>query len=199
MIQSSTISPAAATAFAARVQARGAAYVEAPFTGSKPAAESRQLVYFLGGAATDIQRADQWLTPLSRKRFHFSSPAQAAAIKLSMNLQIAAVSQAMTEGLALAESFGLSAEQFFEVLDMNVSRSGLVDLKKQKLLNKDYSPQFSVKHMHKDLALALDSATDLSLELTRQCASIYSLGLRTGLGDLDFIALQQLIRRNPAV
>lgn len=194
VLQSSTISPEAAEVFAAQVRGRGADYVEAPFTGSKPAAEARQLVYFLGGPAESVQRADAWLTPLSRKRFHFDSPAQSAAIKLSMNLQIAAVSQAMTEGLALAEVYGLSGEQFFDVLDMNVSRSGLVDLKKEKLLTKDHSPQFSVKHMHKDLGLALDSAKGLQLQLTAQCASIYSMGMDEGLGDLDFIALQRLIR-----
>ncbi|MCD8481839.1 MAG: NAD(P)-dependent oxidoreductase [Verrucomicrobia bacterium] len=193
VIQSSTISPAAAEQFRSMVETQGADYVEAPFTGSKPAAEGKQLVYFLGGADAPRERADRWLTPISRKRFHFATPAQAAAIKLAMNLQIAAVSQAMTEGLALAEAYGLDAEQFFDVLDMNVARSGLVDLKKQKLLSKDYSPQFSVKHMHKDLDLALASSTNLKLCLTERCADIYADGLASGLGDDDFIALQQLI------
>jgi len=193
VIQSSTISPEPATQFAEKVTATGATYLEAPFTGSKPAAEARQLVYFLGGPAPIIDSALPYLEKLSRKQFHFSTPAQAAAIKLSMNLQIAAVSQALTEGHALARSHGLSHDQFYEVLRENVAHSGLSDLKEPKLRDGDDSPQFSVKHMHKDLGLALDASGPLNLDLTRRCRDLYQNGIHAGLGDLDFIALRHLV------
>lgn len=203
VIQSSTISPAAAASFSQQVQAVGADYLEAPFTGSKPAAQSRQLVFFAGGDETARQRASLILNRLGRKTIAFATPAQAAAIKLAMNLQIAAISHAMAEGLALAQHHGLDAKQFFEVLDLNVSRSGLVDLKKDKIIAGDYSPQFSIKHMGKDLHLALaaagattpkiDGAAALPLPLTQRVAALYDQAIDAGLAELDFIALQKLL------
>jgi 3-hydroxyisobutyrate dehydrogenase-like beta-hydroxyacid dehydrogenase len=195
VIQSSTISPAAATSFAALVTATGASYLEAPFTGSKPAAEGRELVFFQGGNKETVAKAEPFLEKLSRKRFVIGSPAQAAAIKLSMNLQIAAISQALTEGWHLAGKYGLSHDMFYEVLRENVAYSGLAKLKEPKLTSSDYSPQFSVKHMRKDLRLALEAAEGLSPRLTETVKQIYDQGMDAGLGDEDFIALEQLIRR----
>ncbi len=194
VIQSSTISPAAATSFAEQVTSKGATYLEAPFTGSKPAAEARELVFFQGGTPDAVRRAETFLKPLSRKRFVMGTPAQAAAIKLSMNLQIAAVSQALTEGWHLAQKFGLSHEQFYEVLGENVALSGLATLKEPKLKSGDHSPQFSVKHMRKDLGLALGAAQGLSPRLTERTKEIYDAGMEAGLADLDFIALEKLVK-----
>jgi len=194
VIQSSTISPAAAESFAGQVAEMGATYLEAPFTGSKPAAESRDLVYFQGGTEEAIAKANPYLEKLSRKRFVMGTPQQAAAIKLSMNLQIAAISQAMTEGYHLARKYELSHEQFFEVLAENVACSGLAKLKEPKLKISDHSPQFSVKHMRKDLGLALEAAEGLSPQLTRSTKAIYDTGMDAGLGDDDFIALEKLIK-----
>jgi 3-hydroxyisobutyrate dehydrogenase-like beta-hydroxyacid dehydrogenase len=193
IIQSSTISPDPACHFQEQVEGKGADYIEAPFTGSKPAAEDRQLVFFLGGKAEVIDRGLPYLEALSRKQFRFPTPAQAAAIKLSMNLQIAAVSQALTEGHALALSRGISHHDFYEVLRENVAHSGLSELKEPKLKSGNTDPQFSVKHMRKDLDLALQSAGDLHLSLTGKCRDIYDDGIAAGLGDADFIALKQLI------
>ncbi|HAV12526.1 MAG TPA: NAD(P)-dependent oxidoreductase [Opitutae bacterium] len=194
VIQSSTISPQAATSFEQQVTATGAGYVESPFTGSKPAAEAREVVFFQGGSQKAIELAAPYLELISRKRFSIGTPEQAAAIKLSMNLQIAAVSQALTEGWHLAQKFGLSHDLFYEVLRENVAYSGLAKLKEPKLRTRDYSPQFSVKHMGKDLGLALDAAEGLSPELTKRTKEIYNAGIAAGLADLDFIALESLIK-----
>ena len=56
VIQSTTIDPASSDRFRAQVEARGARYLEAPFTGSKPAAEQRKTVYYLGGPAGPDRR-----------------------------------------------------------------------------------------------------------------------------------------------
>lgn len=193
VIQSSTISPGPAMSFKTQVEKTGARYLEAPFTGSKPAAEARQLVFFLGGSEETITAALPYLEKLSRKQFRFPTPAQAAAIKLSMNLQIAAVSQALAEGHALALCHGISHEDFYEVLRENVAHSGLSELKEPKLKSGDTSPQFSVKHMRKDLDLALQSAGELNLSLTEKCRAIYDAGIAAGMADEDFIALRKLI------
>ncbi|MCH8540921.1 MAG: NAD(P)-dependent oxidoreductase [Opitutales bacterium] len=193
VIQSSTISPEASKFFSEQCRQEGFAYVEAPFTGSKPAAEARQVVFFLGGEKKTRGQAEGVLQGLAKKFFHFSSGEKSAAIKLAMNLQIAAISQALTEGLSLARQYGLGEGEFFPVLEANVAHSGLADLKRPKLEARDYTPQFSVKHMGKDLGLALEAIKEGELPQLRRTWEIYQKGLQKGLGDMDFIALEQLL------
>ncbi|MDX6765339.1 MAG: NAD(P)-dependent oxidoreductase [Candidatus Methylacidiphilales bacterium] len=193
VIQSSTISPSAAGTFEAFCLQRGAAYAEAPFTGSKPAAEARQNVFYLGGAKEAKDQAARVLHGLSRKIVDIGTVAQASALKLAMNLQIASISQALAEGLSLARRSGISDACFFDVLECNIARSGLSDLKKDKLIRRDYDPQFSVKHMAKDLRLALETGSPSEFPLTSTLAGIYRQGLDAGWGEDDFSALIRLL------
>ena len=197
VIQSSTISPDASDQFLALTVKSGAAYVEAPFTGSKIAAERRENVFFLGGNERDKERAKAVLAAVGKTFFDMGTNRQACAIKLAMNLQIASISQALTEALEFSRLAGISDEKFFAVLEQNVAHSGLSDLKKPKLLADDFSPQFSVKHLHKDLRLALASAPEKVLPLTANVARIYAEGLAQNLGEEDFTALNKLLSLQP--
>jgi 3-hydroxyisobutyrate dehydrogenase-like beta-hydroxyacid dehydrogenase len=76
----------------------------------------------------------------------------------------------------------------------NASRSGVSDLKEPKLRQHDYSAQFSLKHMDKDLRLALETAAELSisLEQIKHLKVIYDRGMAAGWSDDDFIGLMRL-------
>jgi 3-hydroxyisobutyrate dehydrogenase-like beta-hydroxyacid dehydrogenase len=154
VVQSSTIDPASSEKFSAQVTARGARYLEAPFTGSKPAAENRQSVFFLGGDAALVAELEPLLSRISAYRFHIGTGGQAASIKLALNLNILAQMEGLVEALTIARRAGIGDDLFFRVLEKNVGHSAFVKLKEPKLRAGDFSPQFSVKHMHKDMRLA---------------------------------------------
>jgi len=195
LIQSSTISPEWTHRFAERVQSTGATFLEAPFTGSKPAAEARQTVFYVGGEAQVLEAARPTLGRLSKAILHIGERGSASALKLAMNLNIAAIAQALSEGLALCRASGIADEVFFDALHLNVSRSGVSDLKEPRLRERDYAPQFSVKHMRKDLRLVLETAAQANLELPQAQATrdIYERGLAQNLGEDDFIGLIRLL------
>jgi 3-hydroxyisobutyrate dehydrogenase-like beta-hydroxyacid dehydrogenase len=195
VMQSSTISPDASDRFLQQITGAGAVYVETPFTGSKIAAEQGENIFFIGGKAQDKERAKRVLSAVGKTFFDMGTNRQACAIKLAMNLQIAMISQALTEGLAFSRAAGIDDELFFQVLDKNIVHSGLSDLKKPKLLAANYTPQFSVKHLHKDLRLALASAPAQLLPVTATVADMFSEGLRQNLGEEDFTSLIKLLRR----
>ncbi len=190
VVQSSTIDPVASQELAAQVEASGARYLEAPFTGSKPAAEKRQTVFFLGGDAALVAEAEPLLALVSAHRLHIGTPAQACALKLAMNLNIAVQMEALAEALTFVRRAGLSDDMFFSALNRNVSHSGLATLKESKLRTGDFSPQFSVKHMHKDMRLAAGSAQAVgafpALQATRQALAAAE---KAGHGDEDFSIL----------
>ncbi len=197
VVQSSTISPHWTSQFAEKVNASGAEFLEAPFTGSKPAAQARQTVFYLGGESDLIERARPVLAPLSKTILHIGPLGSASALKLAMNLNIAGVAQTLTESLAFARACGLSDDMFFEALNANVSKSGIVDLKEPKLRAGDYAPQFSLKHLEKDLRLALETAQENGIELpqTASLRELYLQGLKEGWGDEDFIGLERLFHK----
>ncbi|MFP4539995.1 MAG: NAD(P)-dependent oxidoreductase [Opitutales bacterium] len=193
VVQSSTIDPRSAERFAAWVEARGARYVEAPFTGSLPAAQARETVFYLGGAEAVLEAVEPVLAPLSKARFRVGSAPQAATLKLAFNMQIAAQAQMLCESLHLCREAGIADDTFFACLRPNVAWSGLTTLKEPKLRAADYAPQFSVKHLAKDVRLALASGAATALPATTAVSAKLEEALAAGFGEEDFIALYKLL------
>jgi 3-hydroxyisobutyrate dehydrogenase-like beta-hydroxyacid dehydrogenase len=197
LIQSSTISPEWTLKFAHPVQETGALFVEAPFTGSKPAAEQRKTVFYLGGKDDVVEKVRPVLGPLSSSLLYIGKLGSASTLKLSMNLNIAGVAQALCESLVLCRTAGIPDDIYFKALSINASRSGLSDLKEPRLRDRDYRPQFSLKHMAKDLRLALETAArhNLTLEQTSGLKAIYDRGIASGWSADDFIGLIRLFEK----
>ncbi|MFQ3243338.1 MAG: 3-hydroxyisobutyrate dehydrogenase-like beta-hydroxyacid dehydrogenase [Lentimonas sp.] len=193
VIQSSTIDSASAERMALRVRATGAGYVESPFTGSKPAAEVRKTVFFMGGESADIARVQAMLAQISTQQFHIGAPAQAATIKLAMNLQIAAITQALCESITMSRDAGIEDDTFFSVMKQNVAWSGLAALKEPKLRDSDFAPQFSIKNMHKDMRLAQQSSEG-QLPILKQVCECLNQTEAAGHGEDDFISLIKALK-----
>jgi len=193
LVQSSTISSQWTKTFAKQVESTGAKFLEAPFTGSKLAAEARQTVFYVGGEKIVVELAEPILKKLSKAILHIGPLGSASSLKLAMNMNIAMVMQSLTESLAFARKAGISDEIFFEALKMNVSRSGVSDLKEPLLRENKFSPQFSLKHMNKDLGLALGDSKAFSLPQLEALKAIYNRGMELGMGDEDFSGLIRLL------
>jgi 3-hydroxyisobutyrate dehydrogenase-like beta-hydroxyacid dehydrogenase len=193
VIQSATIDPKSATRFAARVKATGAGYVEAPFMGSRIAAEQRKTVFLEGGEAALVARADRVLAHLSSSRRAVGSEAQAAALKLSFNVHVAITMQGICEGLNFARQAGLKDDDFFQVLSATALWSNFHALKEPMLRTGDYSPQFSVKHMLKDVRLASELAREASLPLGHAVRQQLVRAAEAGLSEEDMASLIKVL------
>lgn len=194
--QHSTIGTDETLAAAQIVRGAGARFIDMPFTGSKPAAEQRQNVFFVGGAAIDAAVVQPVYARLAKAQLAVGEIGQATAIKLSFNLLLANLNQAMCESQELARRAGISPETWFAGLDLNAGKSPYGDLKKPKWLSDDYSPQFAVKHMAKDVRLAQRLATQhaLPMPLTAAAERTFTTAEARGLGELDFSAILTVIR-----
>ena len=193
VVQSSTIDPASAAEFAATVAACGARYLEAPFSGSKPAAEQRMSVFFLGGDATLIAEVEPLLSLVSAHRFVIGTAEQAAAFKLATNLNVAAQMQGLVEAITIARRAGISDDVFFSVLAKHASYSPLTKLKEPKLRAGDFAPQFSVKHLHKDMRLAAGMAGCTDFPMLEMLRETLKTAEARGLGEEDMSAVIKLL------
>ncbi|HTV25469.1 MAG TPA: NAD(P)-dependent oxidoreductase [Polyangiaceae bacterium] len=193
VIQSTTIDPKSAERFAARVKTTGASYVEAPFMGSRPAAEQRKTVFLEGGDAAAVARADGVLSHLSSSRRAVGSEAQAAALKLSFNVHVAITMQGICEGLNFARQAGLKDDDFFQVLSATALWSPFHSLKEPKLRAGEFAPQFSVKHMLKDVRLASELAREGSLPLGKAVRQQLVRAAEAGFSEEDMASLIKVL------
>ncbi|MEO6876417.1 MAG: NAD(P)-dependent oxidoreductase [Opitutaceae bacterium] len=193
VVQSSTIDAESSAKFAERVVARGARYLAAPFTGSKLGAEQRQTIYYLGGDRRLITELEPLLALVSSHRFVIGTNEQACTLKLAMNLNLAAQMQALSEALTLSRRAGVTDDVFFDAMSKNAGYSGLTKLKEPKLKAGDFSPQFSVKHMSKDMRLAMHTNGGAGLPVLGTVRAALHTAEAQGLGDEDFSALIKLL------
>lgn len=186
-----TVSPDTMREAAALVERRGARLVEAPFTGSKLAAEKGQLVYYLGGDEGAIREVRPLLEASSKAIVEIGDLGHASLIKVATNMITAASVQAAAEAMALVHYSGISLEKFAEALKFNASNSATLDLKVPRIMAADFDPHFSVKHMLKDMQIANRLGRHFDLDLTAAGATRDRLldEARQGRGDNDFSSI----------
>jgi len=174
-----------------KVKETGARFLDAPFTGSKGAAESRQLAYFVGGDEDTFVRAQPVLEASAKSIVYIGAVGQAAVVKVVTNLISAATVQMLAESLALVRKAGIASEALRAAIEPNAMRSGLIDLKLPKMVTGEYEPHFSLKHMFKDVQLGMQLANSLGVDLpaTSTIAGVMFKAMSQGWGDLDYAAL----------
>lgn len=194
---SSTISPSATQRFAARVRARGADYVDAPVTGSKAGAEAGTLIFIVGGEEASIERLKPLFAAMGKKIFRMGETSKGQAAKLVMNLQIALIYEGFAEALTLATKLGVSAETLLPLIEASMVRSGVVEYKAPFVLKRDFSPNFPLRLMHKDIHLTLDAAREARVKLPglETVEEIYEMATEDGNENLDYAATLTLLEK----
>jgi 3-hydroxyisobutyrate dehydrogenase-like beta-hydroxyacid dehydrogenase len=194
---SSTISPTATVKFAERVRGKGAAYVDAPMTGSKIAAGNGTLVFMVGGEGSDIDRLNPLFAAMGKKIFRMGEVGKGQATKLAMNLQIALIFEGFAEGLTLATKLGVDPQQLVHLIGATMVHSGVVEYKAPFVLQHDFTPNFPLRLMHKDILLALDAAKEARVKLPglETVEEIYEMSTEDGHRDLDYAATITLLEK----
>lgn len=197
VVDSSTISPNATRKFAERVNAKGAEFVDAPVTGSKVAAEGGTLIFIMGGADAAIERLKPLLAVVGKKFFRMGETGKGQAAKLAMNLQIALIYEGFAEGLTLAAKLGVSADALIPLINASMVHSGVVEYKAPFVLQRDFTPNFPLRLMHKDIKLMLEAAKEVRVKLPalETVEEVYDVAGEDGYGDLDYAATLALLEK----
>jgi 3-hydroxyisobutyrate dehydrogenase len=195
IIQSTTIDPSTSSKVRSIVEQRGARYLEAPFTGSLPGALSRKTLFYLGGSEQVIIDATPYLQRLSERQIHIGSNEQACVLKLALNLQIAAAATALAEALSVCRTANIEDDVFFHSLAHNSAHSQVAVAKEPLLRARDFSPQFSTKHMKKDMRL-LGLCAPNGFRLLDSVLKTLQASEDAGHGEEDFSSLIKLYERN---
>jgi 3-hydroxyisobutyrate dehydrogenase-like beta-hydroxyacid dehydrogenase len=194
---SSTISPSATVRFAERIKTRGADYVDAPMTGSKIAAEAGSLIFMVGGHESVLARLQPLFQAMGKQIFHMGETGKGQATKLVMNLQIALIYEGFAEALTLAAKLGVDVEKLLPLIQASMVRSGVVDYKAPFILKRDFSANFPLRLMLKDIRLALAAAKESRVRLPglEAVEEVYDVAAEEGQQDLDYAATLTLLEK----
>jgi len=197
LVDSSTISPSATRKFAERMRPKGVDYVDAPMTGSKAAAESGTLIFMVGGEEAAIEKLKPLFAAMGKLFFRMGETGKGQAAKLAMNLQIALIYEGFAEALTLATKLGVNAETLLPVVQASMVHSGVVEYKAPFVLKRDFTPNFPLRLMHKDIHLALEAAKEVRAKLPglETVEEIYEMATEDGHGNLDYAATLTLLEK----
>jgi 3-hydroxyisobutyrate dehydrogenase len=198
VIQMGTIGPRESQAIQQEVTAVGGDYLEAPVLGSIAEAQARKLIVMVGATPEQFTRWADLLRCFGPEPRLIGPVGQAAALKLALNQFIAAEIAAMSLSLSLIQRIGVSVETFMGILRESALYAPAFDKKLPRLLKHDHAdPNFSTRHLLKDVELFLSEATSLGLD-TSSLDGIRSLlkkAVERGLADVDYSAVIEAVTR----
>jgi 3-hydroxyisobutyrate dehydrogenase-like beta-hydroxyacid dehydrogenase len=191
LVDSSTVSPDLARRTAAACAERGVEYLDAPVTGGTWGAEKGELVFMVGGAAATLARVEPLIGAMGKRWFLLGPNGAGQTIKLAMNLILALEVEAFAEALAIVQAAGLAGERLVEVMQSSMGRAPVLDVKAPVMLSGDYKASFPLRLMYKDIALAMDLAGELKLNLPAGAAARETYGAvrRASSDDPDYAAV----------
>lgn len=187
IVDTSTVSPSSSVAMGEALAAKGIGFLGAPCTGSKPGAEGGTLTFMIGGDKAVFEKTRPYLEAMGKKLYYCGGPGLGLHAKLTQNLILSNLLQAFNEGLVLSTKAGVDPTLMLDILDNSAAKSGLIAFKAPYVFRRDFSTNFSVKWMHKDIGLMLDSAAEqgVPLPLTSLTRQMFQSAIAKGHGDED--------------
>lgn len=197
VINMSTVSREATVEAARLVRGTGSRFVDAPVSGTVKPAEKAQLVILAGGENGDIDAVEPLLLTMGKQVVRCGDVGQGTRMKLIINLMLGGAMALLAEGLAAGEAFGLEAERVLEALDNGALAAPLFRVKGEVIHGGDYTKQFPVDLVFKDLNLVLEAAgrEGQALHATAAVRELFAAARGAGLGDEDLAAVYKTIRK----
>jgi len=187
IVDCSTISPLASVQIGEQLRERKIDFLDAPCTGSKAGAEEGTLTFMVGGHRDAFERVRPFFNAMGKLLYYCGGPGMGLRAKLTQNLILGNLLQAFNEGLVASTKAGVDPELMLEILNNSAARSGLISAKAPAVFRRDFSTNFSVKWLEKDLGLAVDLAGQLgvSTPLTALSQQLLRAAIAKGYGEED--------------
>jgi 3-hydroxyisobutyrate dehydrogenase len=196
LVESSTVTVGWIEELAREAAARGLELLDAPVTGSKPQAAAGELTFLVGGSASALEVARPVLAAMSKTVLHVGSTGRGALLKLVNNFMCGVQAAALAEAVALIEGSGLDRDKALQVLTAGAPGSPLVKTLAGRMIARDYSPNFVLRLLAKDLRYAFTEGRRHGVPLGTVAAALQVLerAEAEGHGDQDFSALVEPLR-----
>jgi len=197
-IEMSTLQPVTGRELAPLVEAAGARLIEAPVFGTIPHVHQGKLYAMVGGTPANLELARPVLQKLAGKIAHMGPNGAGYAMKLAVNLGLAAFIQATAESLALGTREGLKLEQMLDILGEAPTANGWFAGKKGALKGEPADVTLDLKTLRKDImsAVAAGARAGTGMPLSSGVLASLSAAVAHGWGDKDIGELAKFFREH---
>ena len=197
LIESSTLTVHWVKELGSMAASRGCEFLDAPVTGTKPHAESGQLLFLVGGSADALDKARPVFSVLGRDVLYLGPTGSGALLKLVNNFMAAVQAVSFGEALALIQAGGLDQEKAVSILTEGVPGSPMVKRVAARVASGDFTPHFFMRLMAKDVGYAIEEAKARGINLPTAAAalSVFQQSIQNGRGDEDFTAVVKSVGR----
>jgi 3-hydroxyisobutyrate dehydrogenase len=191
LIESSTVTPSWVRKLAAAAAKQGCELLDAPVTGSKLQAASGELRFLVGGNAKALEIARPVLSVLGNDIIHFGPNGSGAVMKLINNFMSGVQAASLAEATAFIQASGLDQEKALAVLTGGAPGSPLVKLLSARAKAGDFTPNFVLRLMAKDLSYAIGEASHHHIDLRTAAGglAVFQDAIANGYGEKDFSAV----------
>jgi 3-hydroxyisobutyrate dehydrogenase len=197
LIESSTLSIGWIKELESAAAQLGCEFLDAPVTGTKPHAASGELLFLVGGSADALDAARPVFSVLGRDVVHLGPSGSGALMKLINNFMCGVQAASFAEALSLIDAGGIDRDEAVSILTGGAPGSGIVKRMADRMATNDFTPQFALRWMAKDLAYAVGSgsARGISLRTAAAALSVFQEAITEGHGDKDFSAVTKSSER----
>lgn len=192
-INVSTVAPATSQFIDESCKAKGAAFVDAPVSGSVKPAQDGTLIFLVGGETKDIERAQPLFDVMGKLTVNNGAVGAGSAAKLAINYFLAVTLQGLAETVLFAKANGISTENMLTIVNEGAVGSGITKLKTTPILKNEFPAAFALKHITKDLRLATEQGIDSPL--AGPTYQTYKAAMDSGLGEEDLMAIIKYLEK----
>ena len=191
VVDMSSISPIETKAFAERIAALGAAYLDAPVSGGEVGAKAASLTIMVGGEAAVFERVLPLFQLMGKNITHVGGVGAGQTTKVANQIIVALNIAAVSEALVFASKAGADPAKVRQALMGGFASSRILEVHGERMIKRTFNPGFRIKLHQKDLNLALQGARAMGVALpqTASAAQLMQACAAHGLADMDHSAL----------
>jgi 3-hydroxyisobutyrate dehydrogenase len=199
LIESSTLSGDWIRELAAKAAEHGCRFLDAPVTGTKPHAASGELVFLVGGSTETLDAARPVFSVLGRDVVHLGPVGSGALMKLVNNFLCGVQAASFAEAVSMIDAGVLDRASAISILTGGAPGSGIVKRVAERIATNDFTPNFALRWMAKDLGYAVREASSegISLQTATAALAVFQQAIAEGHGNEDFSAVSKSARQVP--
>ena len=194
----STVNPSFSKRAFEEAKKHNVKFIDAPVAGSKPQAQNKELVFFIGAKQEQIKEIELYLLLMGAKVMPLGEVGKGSSFKMIVNIMLAQSMLIFSESILLGETMGLDREFLLNTLPNLAVTAPFTKFKAPKIKENDYEVQFPLELMHKDLHLATLTAYEQNqpLFLANLTKELFASAKKEGLGRLDFSVIHQFLEKS---
>lgn len=191
VIDMSSISPLATRELAARINALGCDYLDAPVSGGEVGAKAATLTIMVGGPEMAFERALPLFQAMGKNVTLIGANGAGQTTKIANQIIVALTIEAVGEALLFASKAGADPAKVRQALLGGFASSRILEVHGERMIKRTFAPGFRIQLHRKDLNLALAGAQALGVSLpnTASCQQLFNACVAQGMGELDHSAL----------